>query len=116
MQQTAIAALLRSVQEHPADGSGAAGVERTNSSKVPWLVVGPDGIELAIAHKIRVGCPSSSTDQDTSNLPTVRPPHTVGCKQKHSKGNACLVAAPVAAPVAVCCGALLSIRQSLVHH
>lgn len=71
MQQTAIAALLRSVQEHPADGSGAAGVERTNSSKVPWLVVGPDGIELAIAHKVRVGCPS--TDHNTANLPPVRP-------------------------------------------
>lgn len=32
----------------------AGGVMRSSSSKIPHLVVGPDGIELSIAHKERI--------------------------------------------------------------
>ena len=72
MQQLALAVQLQLAQDDHANGLGATEVERTNSSKVPWLVVGPDGIELAIAHKVRVAPPTSLSDQDTSKAPLVR--------------------------------------------
>ncbi len=72
MQQLALAAQLQLAQDNHANGLGATEVERTNSSKVPWLVVGPDGIELAIAHKVRVAPPTNLSDQDTSKAPLVR--------------------------------------------
>ncbi len=72
MQQLALAAQLHLAQDDHANGLGATEVERTNSSKVPWLVVGPDGMELAIAHKVRVALPTSLSDQDTSKAPLVR--------------------------------------------
>jgi len=72
VQQLALAAQLQLAQDNHANGRGATEVERTNSSKVPWLVVGPDGIELAIAHKVRVAPPTNLSDQDTSKAPLVR--------------------------------------------
>ncbi|DBA71447.1 TPA: hypothetical protein ACH3X2_011245 [Trebouxia sp. C0005] len=68
-RQLALAAQLQLAQDNHADGLGTTEVERTNSSKVPWLVVGPDGIELAIAHKVRVAPPTNLSDQDASKSP-----------------------------------------------
>ena len=34
--------------------AATGGVMRSSSSKIPHLVVGPDGIELSIAHKERI--------------------------------------------------------------
>jgi len=71
-QQLALAAQLHLAQDDNTNGLGGTEVERTNSSKVPWLVVGPDGIELAIAHKVRVAPPTNLSDEDTSKVPLVR--------------------------------------------
>ena len=58
-------------QNQTADGSSDTEIERTHSSKVPWLVVGPDGIELAIAHKERL--PRATTaDNDQIKTAQVR--------------------------------------------
>ncbi len=72
MQRLALAMQQRQAQGHPATASETAQVDRTNSSKVPWLVVGPDGIELAIAHKVRTAPSSNNTDSDAAKTILVR--------------------------------------------
>ncbi len=89
MQQLALAAQLHLAQDDHANGLGATEVERTNSSKVPWLVVGPDGMELAIAHKVRVALPTSLSD---------RPRHI-----KSPSGASCLYARLCSSPYVAAC-------------
>ena len=62
----------RLAQGNAANGSGTPEVERTNSSKVPWLVVRPDGVELAIAHKVRLAPSSNDTDHKMAKATLVR--------------------------------------------
>ena len=72
MQLLAIALQQRLAQESAANLSDAHEVQRTNSSKVPWLVIGPNGVELAVAHKIRVFPVANNTEQHPAKPTLVR--------------------------------------------
>ena len=67
VQLVAVAVQQRLAQDGVTHDSDVYEVERTNSSKVPWLVVGPDG-NCSIAHKLRVDRSSS----DRKKQPLVR--------------------------------------------
>lgn len=66
MQTLAAAVQQRIAQGTGTHDNGIYEVERATSSKVPWLVVGPDGV-CSVAHKLRAD-PIGQTEQSKSSL------------------------------------------------